>query len=282
MGRSGQLARSLAERASKLELIALGRPELDLECPGSADAAIRQFGPHIVINAAAYTDVDGAEVEPGRAFRINAEAAGEIASAARALDIPVIHLSTDYVFDGSVTGALIEDARTAPLGVYGRSKLEGEEQVSAANPKHMILRTAWIYSHFGRNFVKSIYEAAESRGELSVVADQRGSPTSAMDLSDALIALLDRWDGQGSTYHLAGSGEASRYELACEVMAVRNRLGLHVAKVEPIESDDWPGRAKRPRISILDCSKFERDFGIRLPEWRNSVAEVVQRLAAAR
>lgn len=278
IGRSGQLARSLAERARRHELIAVGRPYLNLETPGSAEAMIRKIGPDVVINAAAYTDVDGAEQERGRAFQVNAEAAGEIAAATRALGIPVIHISTDYVFDGSAAGAYTENASPVPLGAYGRSKLAGEERVRAANPMHMILRTAWMYSPFGRNFIKIIYNAAETQEELRVVADKRGSPTSALDLAGATIALLDRWDGRGSTYHLAGSGEASRHALACEVMNMRKRLGLGIATVEPIESNRWPAKAKRPSHSVLDSSKFERDFGIRLPNWRSSLSEVVERL----
>jgi dTDP-4-dehydrorhamnose reductase len=279
-GRSGQLARSLAERATASEVIAVGRPELDLEIPGSAEAAIRRIGPDVVINAAAYTDVDSAEDEPDRAFRINADGAGEVAKTAKALDIPLIQISTDYVFDGSASDAYAEDAAVAPLGAYGRSKLAGEEKVRAANPKHLILRTSWVYSPFGRNFVKTMFDAAEQRDELRVVADQRGCPTSALDLADALLRLIERWNGQGATYHLAGSGEASWYDLACEVMSVRKRLGLRVAKVQPIATADWPTRAERPRNSVLDSGKFERDFGFRLPDWRPSIAEVVERLAA--
>jgi dTDP-4-dehydrorhamnose reductase len=280
-GRSGQLARSLAERVTACELIAVGRPELDLEIPGSADAAIRRIGPDVVINTAAYTDVDRAEDEPDRAFQINAEGAREVAAACAALGVPIIQISTDYVFDGSLSGTYAEDAPVAPLGIYGRSKLAGEEQVRAANPRHMILRTAWVYSSFGRNFVKTMFDAAATRDELRVVADQRGSPTSALDLADALVQLAARWDERGATYHLACAGEASWYELACEVMRCRERIGLPVARIEPIATSDWPTTAKRPPNSVLNSAKLERDFGFQLPDWRTSVAKVVERLAVA-
>ena len=290
VGSTGQLARCLAERAEHragLVLVALGRPDLDLEITGTAEAAIRRVGPDAIINAAAFTDVDGAEEDPARAFRINAEAAGEVAKAALALDRPVVHISTDYVFDGSALSAYSEDATCNPLGVYGQSKLAGEERVRAANPASVIVRSAWIYSPFGHNFVKTMFEAAEQRNTLSVVADQRGSPTSALDLADGLLTLIEHWrggerTGQGEIYHIAGSGEASWHDLAHEVMDCRAKLGLRSSTIDPIRSDQWPVRARRPRNSVLDSRKFERDFGFRLPDWRPSVAEVVNRLAAKR
>jgi dTDP-4-dehydrorhamnose reductase len=266
-------------------LVTLGRRDFDLEIQGSAEAAIRRAAPDVVINAAAYTNVDGAEDEPERAFRINAEAAGEVAEAASALDLSVVHISTDYVFDGLALGAYTEDAACNPLGAYGQSKLAGEELVRVANPASVIVRSAWIYSPFGSNFVKTMFEAAEDRDTLRVVADQRGNPTSALDLADGLLALIEHWreggrTGQGETYHIVGTGEASWHEMAVEVMDARAELGLRTAAIVPIRSDQWPTRAHRPRNSVLDSRKFERDFGFRLPDWRASVAEVVTRLAA--
>lgn len=286
-GASGQLARSLAERAKDnplLELVAVGRPELELEEPGSAAAAIRQAAPDLVINAAAYTDVDGAEEHQFRALRINGEAPGEIAAASAAIGCPLIHLSTDYVFDGSYARPYDEEAPTRPLNSYGRSKLAGEEAVRAGNPDHLIVRTAWVYSPFGRNFVKTMFDAANERDELKVVTDQRGSPTSALALADALLRVIDLWRqdkaiGQGQTYHLAGSGEASWYDLARQVMDERQKLGLRTARLIPIRASDWPMRAVRPPYSALGCAKFARDFGFALPDWRTSVREVVERLA---
>ena len=287
-GATGQLGRSLIEKAavrSGFEIVALGRAEVDLEQPGSAAEAIARLKPDVVVNAAAYTAVDQAEVEPDRAFRVNAEAPGEMASAAREIAASLIHISTDYVFDGRAEAPYREDSATNPQNVYGRSKLAGEEQVREANPNHLIVRTAWVYSPFGRNFVKTMMDAARTRESLSVVADQVGSPTSALDLADALLALLEVWGakperGLGETYHVAGSGQTSWCGLAQAIMAECAALGVPTADVIGISTADWPTKAVRPRNSVLDCEKFERDFGIRMPDWQLSVAETVRRLAA--
>ena len=282
-GTEGQLARSLVERAAghpDLELIAIGRPELDLEQEGSAASAIAQAAPDIVINAAAYTAVDQAEDEPERALRINADAAGEVAAAAAGMGAAVIQLSTDYVFDGTGSGAYREDAPVNPLGVYGRSKLAGEEQVRAANPRHAIVRTAWVYSPFGRNFVKSIMAAADVRDRLTVVDDQRGSPSNALDLADGLLAMVKAGDGWGETYHLAGHGEASWCEFAREIMNLCEANNLPHVPVDPIRTEDWPTKAVRPRNSVLDSTRFEQAFGFAMPEWRASTLAVVERLAS--
>jgi dTDP-4-dehydrorhamnose reductase len=281
-GTEGQLARSLIERAPLhpgIELIACGRPKLDLEVPGSAAKAIAEVAPDIVINAAAYTAVDQAEDEPERAFRINADAAGEVAAAAANVGAAVIQLSTDYVFDGQGSGPYREDYPVSALGVYGRSKLAGEERVRAANPRHAIVRTAWVYSPFGHNFVKSIMAAAGVRDRLTVVDDQRGSPTSALDLADGLLAMIDNGGGWGETYHLAGTGEASWCEFAREIMARCAANGLPYVPVDAIRTEDWPTRAERPRNSVLDSGKFEQAFGFEMPDWRSATREVVARLA---
>ncbi|HEU5285359.1 MAG TPA: dTDP-4-dehydrorhamnose reductase [Sphingomicrobium sp.] len=286
-GTEGQLVRSMIEKRAgwpEIELLAVGRPEADLEVPGSVARAIEARRPDAVVNAAAFTAVDQAEDEPARATRINADAAGEAAAAARSIGAPIVQLSTDYVFSGDEPGALSEDSPTGPIGTYGRSKLAGEEQVRAANPDHLIVRTAWVYSPFGRNFVRSMVKAAEDRDTLSVVDDQRGSPTSALDLAGAILHVLDQWrrggrTGLGETYHVAGSGETSWCGLAEEIMRRCRELGLPAARVVPIKTSDWPTRARRPANSVLDCAKFECDFGLRLPEWQGSVGEVVARLA---
>ena len=281
-GTEGQLARSLVERGAlhpEIELITLGRPELDLEQSGSGAAAVARIAPDIIINAAAYTAVDQAEDESERAFRINADAAGEIAAAAAKAGAPVIQLSTDYVFDGKGSGAYSEDAPVSPLGVYGRSKLAGEEQVRAANPRHAIVRTAWVYSPFGKNFVKSIVAAAGVRDRLTVVDDQRGSPSSALDLADGLLAMVKADSGWGETYHLAGSGETSWCDFAREIMDQCAANGLPHVPVDPIRTEDWPTRAVRPRNSVLDSGKFSQTFGFVMPDWRASTREVVERLA---
>lgn len=285
LGREGQLTRSLLEKAARypdLELIGTSREEADLSSSGSVAGAIAALQPDLVINAAAYTDVDKAEEEPALAFRINGEGAGEAAAAARHVGAAIIQVSTDYVFDGAAAEPYREDAATNPLCVYGRSKLAGEQGVRAANPDHLILRTAWVFSPFGRNFVRTMVAAAGERATLRVVADQHGCPTSALDLADAILTIAERRAGFGQTWHLAGSGSASWFELASEVMANCRRLGLPSAEVQPITTADWPTKATRPAYAVLDCTRIERDLGIRLPDWRQSVAETVQRLAEAR
>ena len=288
-GREGQLVRSLVEKAGAvpgLSLMPIGRPEADLEKPGSVLSAIRNTAPDVVINAAAYTAVDEAEDEPKRAWRINAEAAGEAAEAAATLGIPIIQISTDYVFDGSSDVAYAEEAPVAPINVYGRTKLEGEGQVRTGNPDHLILRTSWVYSPFGRNFVKAIMAAAREHDVLSVVDDQRGCPTSALDLAQALLLVVERWrlgdrTGFGVTYHLAAPSPATWFELAQDVMAECRRLGLPSAEVKPVATSEWPARARRPANSALDSSRFEGDFNFRMPEWRKSLGAVVARSAEA-
>ena len=287
-GRHGQLARSLGERSANhpsIELEFAGRPEIDLAVEGSAAAAIARLRPNVVINAAAYTAVDQAEDEPELAMRINAQGAREVAEAADSIGAPIIQVSTDYVFDGTSERAYREDDETGPISVYGASKLRGEEAAREANPRHLIVRTSWVVSPFGRNFVRTMIEAARSREVLNVVDDQRGRPTSALDLADALLAILDRWAagdmvGQGRTYHVANAGEASWFELAREIMDECRRVGAPAAEVRPIASSEWPTKAERPRNSVLDCSRFEEEFRWEMPDWRPSVRAIVRRLAA--
>lgn len=286
-GREGQLARSLIERASGrngIGLVAMGRPELDLGRSGSAAHAIEAFRPDVVINTAAYTAVDRAEEEPDLAMRINADAAAEVAEAAARIGASVIHISTDYVFDGTAAGAYAEDAPAAPLGVYGRTKLAGEEQVRAANPRNVIIRTAWVYSPFGRNFVKTMMAAARTRDVLTVVDDQLGNPSSALDLADGLLAMFGRWRdrpelGLGKTYHLAGTGSTNWCGFARAIMAECERLGLPAAQVEPIPTADWPTKAVRPINSQLSSERFARDFGFAMAPWEEALTRVIERLA---
>jgi dTDP-4-dehydrorhamnose reductase len=287
-GQDGQLVRSLSERASQatssgFELVALGRPQLDLLEPQSISRAVEEVRPEIIINAAAYTAVDQAEDEPQLAFRVNAEAAGDLATAARSVGARFIQISTDYVYDGTRSGSYSEDAQPSPLGVYGRSKRAGEERVVEAHPDAMVVRTAWVYSPFGKNFVKTMTTLGGQRDELSVVADQTGNPSSALDLADGLLRVVEAWQagscvGMGETYHLAGTGVASWFDLASLVMAARSERGLPAARVRPIRTEEYPTRATRPRNSSLDSTKFARDFSFRAPPWQQSTSMVVNRL----
>jgi dTDP-4-dehydrorhamnose reductase len=288
-GSDGQLARALAERSaiSGIELITVGRPELDLAVPGSARRVIRAAAPDVVINAAAYTAVDEAETNPDVAFRINAEGAGKVAAAAADAGAAVIQISTDYVFDGRKSDPYREEDPTAPLGAYGASKLAGEEAVRDANARAVVVRTAWVHSPFGRNFVKTMMAAAKTRDTLTVVDDQRSSPTSALDLADGLLSLIEQWRqspgaGEGQTYHLAGSGSTSWCGFARAIMDECRNRALPFAEVQPIATADWPTAAPRPANSVLSSEKFARDFGFVMPDWRSSLGEIVGRVASTR
>lgn len=283
IGNSGQLVRALAERAREYEDIqftAVGRPELDLATPGSVSKSIARYRPDVVVNTAAYTAVDAAEDDVERAFAINERGAEKLARSAAEVDAKFIQISTDYVFDGRQSEPYDETAETGPVSVYGRSKLAGEIAVRSAAPKHAIIRTAWVFSPFGSNFLKSIIKAAAVRDELTVVDDQRGSPTSAHDLADAVLAMAISESGWAETYHVAGKGSASWYDFAVEIMRVAGRVGLPQAEVRPIETKDWPTRACRPQNSILSCTKFESRIGFAMRHWKQATAEVVARIAA--
>jgi dTDP-4-dehydrorhamnose reductase len=283
-GCRGQVAVSLVERGagSEFEVIALGRPELDLSVPGSAAAAIARAAPDIVVSAAAYTAVDKAEDEEDFALRINAEAPGEIARAAAQLAVPVIHLSTDYVFDGAKTTPYVEEDPTGPLSAYGRSKLAGEAAVAAAGGNHAILRTAWVYGPHGRNFLKTMLDLSE-REEVAVVDDQTGNPTSSLDLADAILRvarnlIVDPSPRLRGLFHVTAPGEGSWADFAEEIFSVLAEGGRHRPSVRRIASEDYQARAVRPKNSRLDCGRLAREHGVRLPDWRMSTAAVVRRL----
>jgi dTDP-4-dehydrorhamnose reductase len=285
-GREGQVAASLLEaglRHAGVEIIAIGRPELDLARPDTIIDAIAAAKPDIVVSAAAYTAVDQAEDEPDLAFAVNAVGAGKVAQAAERLGVPVIHLSTDYVFDGSAPGAYVETDATAPLGVYGASKLAGEQAVAVANPRHLILRTAWVYSPFGRNFVKTMLRLAVDRDEIAVVADQWGNPTCALDVADAILDAAAMLHGNTSfgafgTYHLAGTGETNWSGFARHILDTSRAFGGPWARVRDIATMDYPTKAKRPANSRLSSAKFAAAFGWTAPDWRQSTEAVVRRL----
>lgn len=285
-GREGQVASSLAERASAsdIELVALGRPELDLASLADAIvSAIKAARPEIIVSAAAYTAVDRAETEPDVAFAVNEQGPKAIASAAAELGVPLIHLSTDYVFDGTKASPYVEEDPTGPTGVYGASKLAGEQAVLAGQADTVVLRTAWVYSPFGTNFVKTMLRLAGERDEVGVVADQRGNPSSALDIADAIIAvarnLLTNDDpALRGIFHCAGAGEASWAEFAEGIFEVSADRAGPSARVRHIGTVDYPTPARRPANSRMDCSKLARVHGVQLPGWHDSVREVVGRL----
>ncbi|TGS18144.1 dTDP-4-dehydrorhamnose reductase [Mesorhizobium sp. M2E.F.Ca.ET.209.01.1.1] len=288
-GREGQVAASLVEAArdrDDVEVVTVGRPALDLARPDTVFAALEAARPDIVVSAAAYTAVDQAEDKQDLAFAVNAVGAGKVAEAAARLGVPVIHLSTDYVFDGTKDGAYVETDPTAPLGVYGASKLAGEEAVAAANPRHLILRTAWVYSPFGRNFVKTMLRLAADRDEIAVVADQWGNPTSALDIADAILHAAarlrdDRNFAAFGIYHLAGEGDTNWSGFARHILDTSKALGGPHASVRDIATADYPTRARRPANSRLSSAKFASAFGWQAPHWRDAVGRVVRRLGGA-
>jgi dTDP-4-dehydrorhamnose reductase len=289
-GIHGQLVRALAERAAGsdwVEIIRAGRPDLDLGRADSIERAVRMAEPDVVVSAAAYTAVDQAEDEPEIAFRINAEAPGVLARAARVAGAPIIHISTDYVYDGEKTEPYVESDPASPRSVYGHTKLEGEDRLCAEHAGHIILRTAWVYSPFGRNFVRTILEHARTRDRLTVVNDQRGSPTSALDLADAVLHIIRSWRrmpalGLGERYHCAGSGEATWCDLARRAVEESRKRDHPCADIVGIASSEWPTKAARPANSRLDCGKFAGDFNWRAPQWQDSIGAVVGRLLAER
>jgi dTDP-4-dehydrorhamnose reductase len=284
-GKHGQMAQALVEAAASrgVELVRLGRPELDLTNPLSVRTAILGAGPDVVISAAAHTAVDKAESEPDLAFAINAAGAGEVARAAAELRVPIIHLSTDYVFDGAKPAPYVEEDAAGPISVYGSSKLEGERQVAAANPDHAIFRTAWIYSPYGRNFVKTMLALGETRNEVSVVGDQFGCPTSADDIADGLLAAArklyqSRDANLRGVFHMVAAGEASWAEFAEEIFRVAERHGRNPVAVRKITTADYPTAARRPANSRLSTEKLDRVYGLRLPHWKSSLASTIERL----
>jgi dTDP-4-dehydrorhamnose reductase len=285
-GRNGQVAASLAERAAgfpEIEVIALGRPDLDLERPESVEPAIRAVAPDIVVNAAAYTAVDKAESEPERAFAANRDGAAAVAQAAARRDVPLVQLSTDYVYPGTKPTPYVEGDATGPLGVYGRSKLEGEAAVQAQHPAAVILRTAWVYSPFGGNFVKTMLRIGRERDVVRVVDDQFGSPTSAIDIADAILTMapgLARAGGPGGIYHCCGEGSTTWCGLARHIFAESGRRGGPAPLVEAIGTADYPTPARRPANSQLDMTAFRERFGFTLRPWREATVETVARLLA--
>lgn len=287
-GRHGQLARALTEAGPQLgvTVLPLGRPELDLAAPETIGAALSAAVPHVVVNAAAYTAVDQAEQEPERANAINATGAGAVAAAAQTLGVPVIHLSTDYVFDGLKGGPYHEGDEVAPAGVYGASKLAGERAVAALASDHVILRTAWVYAPYGKNFVRTMLGLAQTRDEVRVVSDQLGCPTYAPDIATAVIAvardLVSKPDDPRlrGVFNLAGGGETTWANFAAAIFSFLAGKGMRTPMLTPIASADYPTAARRPANSRLDCGKLERVYGIKLPAWRSSLVNCLERLTS--
>jgi dTDP-4-dehydrorhamnose reductase len=289
-GKHGQLVSSLLEhkhgQVKPGQVLAVGRPELDFERPESIQPALITAKPDVIINAAAYTAVDLAEQEEEKAFLYNCEGARQAALAAKALNIPIIHISTDYVFDGTLTRPYMEDDQANPASAYGRSKWAGEQAVESATDNHAIFRTAWVYSPFGKNFVKTMLHLGSSRSEVSVVADQTGNPTSALDSASILLAIAQQLhdkpyaENLRGLFHLTGQGTANWADVAEAIFEEAALQGRHPVVVKRITTADYPAPARRPANSQLNNRKLIDHYGVQMPAWQTSLKHCVKRLLA--
>jgi dTDP-4-dehydrorhamnose reductase len=288
IGRDGQIAHCLRSlgRAAGHYVHAAGRPEIDLTSPATIGAFLDRTMPDLVVNAAAYTAVDNAESDSEQAFLVNATGAGELARLCTDYGLPLVHISTDFVFDGSRRTPYVETDVVLPLSAYGASKAAGETAVRRALDRHVILRTSWVYGAHGTNFVKTMLRLGAERSELAVVDDQRGSPTSAPDIARAILQIaprlansdIDLW----GSYHLSGAYETTWYGFASEIFRQAAVRGARVPRVVPIKTAAYPTPARRPSYSVLDNTKFIRTFGFALPDWRASLAECLAELIPTR
>jgi dTDP-4-dehydrorhamnose reductase len=285
-GAGGQLGREIGDLAQRTgeTVIGVAHAEADVADQDAVDAAIAKAAPRLIINAAAYTAVDKAETEPEAAFAANVLGPEALALAAARAQTPIVHISTDYVFDGAKTGAYVEEDPVAPLGVYGRTKAEGEARLRAATARYVILRTAWVYGAYGANFLKTMLRLARERDELRVVADQRGCPTATEDLAQAVFAI-DRRVAEGAEpwglYHFAGTGVTTWHGFACEIVEAAAAFLGKRPRVTAIETRDYPTPARRPANSELDSARFAAAFGYRAAPWQSRTHEVVRRLVQA-
>lgn len=280
-GKSGQVSQSLQMigAETKHEIITIGRPEHDFLKPDNLQLAIIKSAPDIVINAAAYTMVDLAESDSKNAEIINAKAPAIIARACKEIDIPLIHISTDYVYSGNKGSPYTEDDETTPQTIYGKTKLEGENAIAFIHHNHIILRTAWVYSPFGKNFVKTMLELAKTRDEVSIVCDQFGCPTYAIDIARALMKIAQRLKDDNSSnlrgvFHLTGSRETNWAEFAKAIF----EFSSNDMKINKISSNEYKTPAKRPHDSRLDCTKLSSNYTIKLPLWEDSLKECLNML----
>jgi dTDP-4-dehydrorhamnose reductase len=285
LGAGGQVGHELCRLAwpAGAQLAAFGRDGVDISQREAVLAAVARERPDIVINAAAYTAVDRAESEPEIAWASNCTGPANLAAACHDALIPLIHLSTDYVFDGSKTGAYHEDDPVKPLGVYGKSKEAGDRAVRSALPRHVILRTAWVYSAHGHNFVKTMLRLAGERPVLRVVADQIGSPTSAGDIAAAIGTIVQQLNAGTSnwgTYHFAGGGAVTWHDFAQAIFELASPWRGPPPRVEAIATADYPTPARRPANSVLDCRRIGEAFGIVPRPWEEALAQVIGELYA--
>lgn len=286
-GAGGQLGYELMRQGRTLspDIRGVDYPQTDIADPAKVLNDFSNYHPMLVINAAAYTNVDAAESEPELTMAINKDGPANLARLCTANKIPLIHVSTDYVFDGTKGSLYRETDPISPIGVYGRSKAEGETAVRTILAEHIILRTAWLYGSHGQNFVKTMLKLARERDEIRVVSDQYGCPTCAADLAEAILTisgkLLHRPVVQWGTYHYCGKGTISWHEFAQTIVDMSRRYGkVKTTRVEPIKTTDYPTKAKRPAYSALDCGLIAKNFGISPKPWHNSLKITVQQLCS--
>jgi dTDP-4-dehydrorhamnose reductase len=287
-GATGQLGRALVAEATarQVEFMAVSRPEFDLEAPETIEACFAQAKPDLVINAAAYTAVDAAETHPEAAKACNQTGPERLARLCAEADVPLIHISTDYVFDGTKGTPYVETDPTNPTGVYGLTKRDGENAVLATGAKAVILRTSWLYAPYGKNFLRTMLNAAQRTPVLRVVADQRGTPTAAPDLAVAIFEIAGKirhhgWqDSFAGVFHATNAGETTWHGFALAIFEEAGAVGHPVPRIDPISTSDWPTPAQRPADSRLDCEKLNRIFGYQFAHWRESLKPVCERLLA--
>src|SRR6516225_804619 len=280
-GAGGQIGREVCRAAwfPRYTITPLDRKVIDITNGAAVSAVLAREAPDLVINLAAYTAVDRAESEPEAAWAVNCAGAAHIAAACDESATPLIHLSTDYVFDGRNTEPYREEDAVGPLGVYGRSKEAGERAVRAALERHVILRTAWVFGAYGANFVKTMLRLAAERPLLRVVADQRGCPTAAADIAAALMVIaehIERGEAKWGTYHFVGADATSWHSFAEAIFDLAAPQLAARPQVEPITTDQYPTPARRPMNSVLDCRKIEEAFGVPPPPWRVALASVIR------
>lgn len=281
-GQLGQEFRRLGGRDGH-QVIALTKSQADITRPAVALAAVRDAGAEAVVNAAAYTAVDRAENEPELAFSVNRDGARHVAAACAEQGLPMVHISTDYVFDGTKQGAYAADDPVAPMGVYGASKEAGERAVRDAHDRHVILRTSWVFGAYGHNFVKTMLRLGAEREELGVVGDQLGCPTPAPDLAAAVLDILPLLGkGRWGTYHYCGAGRTSWHGFAKQIFELREAItGAPPPRLRAIATAEYPTPAARPANSELDCSGFAAAFGFAPRSWKPGLAEVLDQLLTA-
>lgn len=289
LGSSGQVASAIARRFASVgrTTTVLGRSDLDLSNPVAAREAVLKLAPDIIINAAAYTAVDRAETDVDAAFALNATGPEAAAAAAAEIGAPFVHFSTDYVFDGTKASPYVETDTPRPLGVYGRSKLEGELAVAAANPRHVVLRTSWVCGPTGTNFLRTMLRLAGEREELGVVDDQRGSPTFASDLAEGVMTIVDRLgehppETPWGVFHLTGAGDTTWCGFARAIMAGSASRGGPSARVNPITTADYPTPVTRPADSRLDCARIEAVYGIKPRLWTEALDRALDEIHGAK